>query len=258
MATTLNLIPAKADFPKMYVPVVFYEKYISNKLEFTDAKEENFNIQKRFNEINPIMIKNKNVFIGPANCYSYDMKYNKIVGLDNIDIYLETDNGETNFVHGISENHFYKTGAHVGVMEPEEFDVNEIVPGMRIYDGNKIFEAGNYLIKKYPIRSGSTVNFHCFDTYTNKAACIFYIPKKRDQTSVLIDFVQANDEENLDSEIITSIFNNDPKKDKYPKIIVSKFEDISRICIGFFEVSTHINIFEFDGVTRLQGVSFND
>lgn len=256
MADILNLIPAKADFSKMYVPVSFHETKKMNKLEIANDKSQNF--QTYFNEINPIFIRNDNFYIGPSNTYSYELKYNKLVGLDNIDLFLETDNNSTEFVHGISDNLFFKTGGYIGVMEPEEFNKVEITPGVRVYEADSIFEAGNFLIKKYPIRSGSTVNFHCFETEKEKAACLFFIPKKRDIYSILVNLVSVNKDEDLDMEIANAIIRNDPKKDKYSKVMVSRFENTYKLCVGFFELSTHINIFEFDGVTKLQGVSFKD
>lgn len=259
MGDSVHLVPSRHNFPVMYIPVV-YEHYAGDgKLVMAGGDE--FDIGTHFNNINPIIINSKKIYFGPSTCFTEQIPYNHIVGLDNIDLFLTTDT-YADFNLKFSENGFIESSACVGTMEKIEDKKYEISPTISVFDGNEIFEMGNYLYKKYPLRAGSTVVLHaCILNNINCAACLIGVPRKRDQKPAMATFTTADSIESLDQAVIEKVIEMDPKKNKFLRIYVAKFnpkQKNSNICIGFFEVAAHLTIFQHDAKVRLHGISVRE
>lgn len=251
MAVSLNLVPASQDFTKMYLPVVFEEEIKDKKKGVLLDCSTEADFQEEFNKINPIFIKNKKIYIGPPNCHSSIIDKVNIVGYDSIDLYIELDDSETIFNNGITNNGFFITPGELGSISSPKLEYNICGADRRLYEGDIIFDISKELIKSYPIRTGSSVNFHCFEGEGN-CALLFFIPKKRNYFPVMIDFVD-NAGDNIDFEIENKMLINDPERSDYSEIIVCRFPNINtKKIIGFFELSTHIRSFEYDTKVRVK------
>lgn len=253
MGDIIHLVPPRYNFPSMYIPVEYNISRSTGKLEI--AGGDRFDIASNFNNINIYNINSDKIFIGgPSHCYTESIGWKPVVGIDNIDLFLTTDTF-SDFNMKISENGFMETEACVGQMDKIDESKKEISPTINIFDGTKIFEMGNYLIKKYPLRQGTAINFNHFVSSAPAVACIIFMPKKRDRTTGLALIVEAENEEELKNAIIQKIIETDPKKNIYLRTYVAEFfgENKDR-CIGFFEVAAHLTVFQFDAKMRLQGL----
>ncbi len=205
------------------------------------------------------------LYVGPTTTFTIPsdvcpsvVGYNRIVGLDQIELFASSDSYQ-GFYPPIDG--FISTQAHVDSFEPlsrERTIMNGSMNYEMTYSFDEAFATGMKLLRRYPMRKGSFVK--AFGLSELKGPCwvgvSIYVPRNRDQDACLIKFFTDSSKDELDIQMLEHQLSVDAKGSRFCEKYVSILEVKDElITIGFIIAAAHVVAFGYQAAALLAGIS---
>ena len=253
MADVVTLIPSRFDFPYMLLPVTAR----IGCMPLGDVDSEIISLYKAANlfGVNVNWKSEGQFFCGPTTTFSEAVGYNRIAGLDKIQLWLSADSYDQ-FSH-VSDAGFVGTGALYGEIDPIEIERTQL-NAMKSIKFDKAFDIGSGLVKKFGIRKGSNIEAYGMITDAPFVATVLYVPLKRDLEPVVVKIITGQTFDELNFNIMIYSTSIDPKGDAYSEKYVTIMEqNKERVLVGFIPVAAHLTTFQYAATCTIAGVTIH-
>jgi hypothetical protein len=265
----LNFVPNRFDFPYIVVP-------FCSQIAIFGAKPDNdeFLMQKSLGMLgaNINWKTTGELYCGPTTVFSSSAKYNKMIGIDPIELWISPDTYDC-FSH-VSENGFVGTGAFYGEIDPiKKVEYNDdFLKSMMInaFDFSEAIANGTKYIKKFGLRQSAFYNVYGIkESKAKYACCLVMVPKKRDQDSVIIKIFEGNDLPEIRRRIGLYIVGINLEKSNYIDFYIADVDlqnsnldkcqanpnSYTYTNFGFIVLSSHLTQFEYENTALIAGIT---
>jgi len=260
MAEIINLVEHRATFPFMVIPVFHRvaDGGSAGLLMNNGVPLHKLDQLTGIDETNISWKTNESLYVGPSSFYSQEVGYNKIVGLDPIDLFISTDTYSDFDYTYITENGFISTPGFLKTIPPMELNRNS--DGSAILD--EAFNIGNELVKQYHFRKGNNVSGYGLRNFAGPAhigAVILKPNKGRDLSPMIIKTFFAPTKDELNLQMLEFQLSIDPDSSRFSQKYTSTHEiKDERVIFGFLLASPHLTMFSYKASSFIAGVSNHD
>lgn len=262
MADNLYLIPKREQFPFLALPI-FVKTVITSNDDLIVEEAANAQLEKllKIDRINVIWHNNSTLHMGSSDFMSETIRYNKIVGIDPIDLYVSTDTYSEFDYNQISENGFITTGALSEKVPSIETQSNEIDMGLITYKLDEVFQVSSYLLNRYGFLPGCFLTGYGISRFKGPGylGMRIYIPRKRDLDSTVIRCFKGKTQDQITMSMIETELSLDPQRNKFDQIFTTtlKIED-EMATIGCLLISSHLIMSQYNATAYIAGVSMHN
>lgn len=266
----IYLVQDRFDFPQLLIPV--YESIPILQMQKGCKKvpcELSVGLDRKLglSGVNVDWRESGELYWGGSNVFSGTVGYNRIVGVDDIELYLTGDSYEDFFDQEDGHVTVSQKGAvmtpctDVQVISPVETDVVIGCMGNRYLSFEKAFQKGKKLLAKYPFRKGNVIRGYGVHNVVGPCyiGVLVLIPPKRDYEAAVVKVFCEETEQLLQAEMLGFESTFDPTMSSYSQRFMSTFRIGDELAtVGFLSAAAHLTLFEHDTACHIAGVSIHD